>query len=375
MEKLQLPTSFHSNQARMKFSTGQCVKEVLCDIAPMNSCDLVLRWAWLSFKNTQSWWTFPLFEAWGTWNEVEIYDTKTSQEGLTYVEGENRKRRNINCRRKGNWRKRKGSKENDYGKCSRETRCLIEGHPCFVAFVYESNNNVVRQRLMEKLQLPSSFHSNQARMKFSTGQCVKEVLCDIAPMNSCPLVLKWAWLSFKNTQSWWTFPLFEEWGTWNEVEIYDTKTSQEGSTFVEGENRKRKNRKRRNINCRRKGNWRKRKGSKENDYGKGSREIRCLIEGHPWLVAFVYESNNNVVRQRLMEKLQLPSSFHSNQARMKFSTGQCVKEVLCDIAPMNSYILFWDGHSLILKHSILMNVPFIWGMRDMKWSWNLWHQD
>jgi len=22
-----------------------------------------------------------------------------------------------------------------------------------------------------------------------------------------------------------------------------------------------------------------------------------------------------------------------------------------------------------------MNVPFIWGMRDMKWSWNLWHQD
>jgi len=22
-----------------------------------------------------------------------------------------------------------------------------------------------------------------------------------------------------------------------------------------------------------------------------------------------------------------------------------------------------------------MNVPFIWGMRDMKWSWNLWHVD
>jgi len=30
--------------------------------------------------------------------------------------------------------------------------------------------------------------------------------------------------------------------------------SQEGSTYVEGENRKRKNRKRRKINCRRKGN-------------------------------------------------------------------------------------------------------------------------
>jgi len=50
MEKLQLPKSFHSNQARIKFSTGQCVKEVLRDIAPMNSCHLVLRWAWLNFK-------------------------------------------------------------------------------------------------------------------------------------------------------------------------------------------------------------------------------------------------------------------------------------------------------------------------------------
>jgi len=63
---------------------------------------------------------FPLFEAGGTWNEFEIHDTKRSQEGSTYVEGENRKTRNINCRRKGNWRKRKGSKEKDYGKGRRE---------------------------------------------------------------------------------------------------------------------------------------------------------------------------------------------------------------------------------------------------------------
>jgi len=67
-------------------------------------------------------------------------------------------------------------------------------------------------------------------------------------------------------------PFVWAWGTWNEVEIYDTKTSQEGSTYVEGENRKRENWKRRNIKCRRKGNWRKRKGSKEKDYGKGSTE-------------------------------------------------------------------------------------------------------
>jgi len=50
VEKLKLPTSFHPNQARIKFSTGQCVKEVLCYIAPTNSCHLLLGWAWLHFK-------------------------------------------------------------------------------------------------------------------------------------------------------------------------------------------------------------------------------------------------------------------------------------------------------------------------------------
>ena len=50
MEKLQLPPSFHPNQARIKLSAKQCVKEVLCDIAPTNSCHLLLRWAWLNFK-------------------------------------------------------------------------------------------------------------------------------------------------------------------------------------------------------------------------------------------------------------------------------------------------------------------------------------
>jgi len=75
-------------------------------------------------------------------------------------------------------------------------RCLIEGHPCLVAFDYGSNNNVVSQRLVEKLQLPTTFHRNQSWIKFSTWQCVKEVLCDIAPMDSCHLLLGWAWLRF-----------------------------------------------------------------------------------------------------------------------------------------------------------------------------------
>jgi len=77
------------------------------------------------------------------------------------------------------------------------TKCLTKGHPCFVAFDYGSENNVVRQRLVEKLQLPATFHLDQAWIKFSTWQCVKEVLCDNVPMDSYHLLLGWAWLRFK----------------------------------------------------------------------------------------------------------------------------------------------------------------------------------
>jgi len=70
--------------------------------------------------------------------------------------------------------------------------CLIEGHPCLFAFAYGSDNSVASQRLVEKLKLPTTIHPNQAWIKFSTEQCVKEVLCDIAPMDSCHLLLEWA---------------------------------------------------------------------------------------------------------------------------------------------------------------------------------------
>jgi len=160
-----------------------------------------------------------------------------------------------------------------------------------------------------------------------------------------------------------------------EVEIYDTKTSQEGSTYVEGENRKRKNRKRRNINCRRKGNWRKRKGSKDKDDGKGSSETRCLIKGHPCSVALVYESDNNVVSQRLVEKLQLPTSFHLNQERIKFGTWPCVKEGLCDIAPTNSCHLLLRWALLHFKTLNLDKRSVCLTHEGHEWSWNLWHQD
>jgi len=156
---------------------------------------------------------------------------------------------------------------------------------------------------MEKLQLPTSFHLNQARIKFSTGQCVKEVLCDITPRKSCHLLLRGAWLHFKTLNLDERCLCLRHEGHEMKLKFMTPRQSQNGSTLVEGENRKRKNWKRRNINNRRKGNWRKRKGSKDKDDGKGSREIRCLIEGHPCSVAFVYESDNNVVRLRLVEKL------------------------------------------------------------------------
>jgi len=77
------------------------------------------------------------------------------------------------------------------------TRCYIEGHLCLITFDYESNNKVVSQRLLEKLQLPTIFHPNQEWIKFGTRQCVKEVLCGIAPMDSCHLFSGWRWLRFR----------------------------------------------------------------------------------------------------------------------------------------------------------------------------------
>jgi len=84
---------------------------------------------------------------------------------------------------------------------------------------------------------------------------------------------------------------------------------------------------------------------------------RCLIEGHPCLVPFDYESDKNVVSKRLVEKLKLPTSFHPNQGRIKVNTRQCVKD-----APMDSCHLLlgraWlhfkalnvDELSLYLRH-------------------------
>jgi len=107
--------------------------------------------------------------------------------------------------------------------------------------------------------------------------------------------------------------------------------------------------------------------------GKEVYYTKCLTKGHPCLLAFDYGRENNVVSQRLVEKLQLPTTFHLDQAWIKFNTWKCVKEVLSYISPMDSCHLLLGWHGFVLKHFILMNVPFIWGMRDIKRSRNLWH--
>ena len=83
---------------------------------------------------------------------------------------------------------------------------------------------------------------------------MKEVLCDIAPINSCYLVLRWAWLHFKTLNLDERSLYLRNEGHEMKLKFMTPRQSQEGSTHVEGENRKRKNRKRRNINFRRKGN-------------------------------------------------------------------------------------------------------------------------
>ena len=88
---------------------------VLCDIAPTNSCHLLLRLAWLYFK------------------------TLNLDKGSLYLRD--------------------------------------EGHEMKLKFMTPTQASKDQHRLKEKIE--------------------KEVLCDIAPTNSCHLLLRWAWLNFK----------------------------------------------------------------------------------------------------------------------------------------------------------------------------------
>jgi len=55
-----------------------------------------------------------------------------------------------------------------------------------------------KQKIGGEIQVTNKLSSESSKdKKFSTGQCMKEVLCDIVPTNSCHLLLRWAWLHFK----------------------------------------------------------------------------------------------------------------------------------------------------------------------------------
>ena len=77
--------------------------------------------------------------------------------------------------------------------------------------------------------------TNKLSSEWSKDQIQYKTMCERSIMWYCPHELLSSSFnmdmgSFYNAQSWWMFPLFEAWGTWNEYEIHDTKTSQEGST-------------------------------------------------------------------------------------------------------------------------------------------------
>jgi len=107
---------------------------------------------------------------------------------------------------------------------------------------------------VEKLQLPTSFRLNQEGIKFGTGQCVKEVLCDIAPTNSCHLLLRWALLHFKTLNLDKLSLCLRHEGHEMKLKFMTPTQAKKDQHMLKEKIQKRKNRKRRNINCRRKGN-------------------------------------------------------------------------------------------------------------------------
>ena len=102
---------------------------------------------------------------------------------------------------------------------------------------------------------------------------------------------------------------------------------------------------------------------------------RCLTDGHPCLVAFDYECENNVVSQNWWRNSSYQQPFIWIKHGSNSVHGNVWKKYYVILLPWILVIFFWDGHGFVSEHSILMNVPFIWGKRDIKRSRNLWHQD
>jgi len=109
--------------------------------------------------------------------------------------------------------------------------------------------------------------------------------------------------------------------------------------------------------------------------GKEVYYTKCLIEGHPCLVHSITEAKTMLWAKDCWRNSSYQPPFIWIKHGSNSLHGIVWKKYYVILLPWTLVIFFWDGHGFVLKHSILMNVPFIWGMRDMKRSRNLWHQD
>jgi len=71
---------------------------------------------------------------------------------------------------------------------------------------------------------------------------------------------------------------------------------------------------------------------------------RCLTKGHPCYVAFDYESENNVVSQRLMEKSSYQQPFIWIKHGSNSVHGNVWKKYYVILLSLTLLIFFWDGH-------------------------------
>jgi len=83
---------------------------------------------------------------------------------------------------------------------------------------------------------------------------VKEVLCDIAPPNSCHLLFRWAWLHFKTLNLHDRSLYLKHEGHEMKLKFMTPRQASKDQHRLKEKIEKEKNRKRRNIYCRRKGN-------------------------------------------------------------------------------------------------------------------------
>jgi len=93
------------------------------------------------------------------------------------------------------------------------TRCLIEGHPCFVAFNYGKRQQCCKPKIGGEIPVTNnlSFESSMHQIQYM-AMCNRSIMwyCSYWLLSSS---FGMGMTSFRNNQSWWTFLLFEAWGT------------------------------------------------------------------------------------------------------------------------------------------------------------------